>query len=415
MQPLSLSQLLRRIVDHAELSVIGLIAFTLFALWRWRQMIPLIPVLLLGVLALVSSPRFVAYLAPFVGIGWGVVIGLITSNLGGGVVSRRNGGSGSMLRRVVPGSPRFPELRLAKTSVMTAFEYTAVLALFFIWFAPNSARGSIPGPATVGPVFAALQELDTRLPHNSRLWTWWDLGFVILDTTSFGVYHDGAAQYTPQTNFIAASFVYPDQQLMHDVIHFVDHGGNRAINRLATQAENFDTILAGIRQSSRPRLAKPVHVLFTPDMLLKYSSMRRLSPTRPAEQMPEPGIGIQWLACDRIVADVMRCGSNAFDLRTGKITRSDRADAGNNQLRRAVMIESGKILRQREFSVDAQLSVEIIFESGELLAVYLLDEAAFASNMNQMFCLGRYDDTRFEEVFNEFPYARVFRALSVAD
>ena len=41
--------------------------------------------------------------------------------------------------------------------------------------------------------------------------------------------------------------------------------------------------------------------------------------------------------------------------------------------------------------------------------IYLLDEPAFASNLNQMFVLGRFDGALFEEAYNEFPYARAFR------
>ena len=79
------------------------------------------------------------------------------------------------------------------------------------------------------------------------------------------------------------------------------------------------------------------------------------------------------------------------------------------RLRRALTVEGGRVLREREFTGDADLVVEIVLQNSAAKAVYLLDEPAFASNLNQMFMLGRFDATRFEEVFNDFPYARVFR------
>jgi dolichyl-diphosphooligosaccharide--protein glycosyltransferase len=69
-------------------------------------------------------------------------------------------------------------------------------------------------------------------------------------------------------------------------------------------------------------------------------------------------------------------------------------------------------VRQRDYAgnVDnAQLTMEIILASGKMVGIYLLDEPAFESNLNQMFMLGRFDGELFEEVYNNFPYARAFR------
>ena len=72
---------LRQIVQRADLAAIGLVAFAIFAVRRWRAMPALSPILMLGALALLSSRRFILYLAPFVGIGWGVIVFLITRAL----------------------------------------------------------------------------------------------------------------------------------------------------------------------------------------------------------------------------------------------------------------------------------------------------------------------------------------------
>src|SRR6185369_13604658 len=72
---------LKLIVPRAEVAVIGLSTFALFAVWHWRVMAALSPMLLLGALALPSSRRFIPYLAPFVGIGWGVIVSSIARAL----------------------------------------------------------------------------------------------------------------------------------------------------------------------------------------------------------------------------------------------------------------------------------------------------------------------------------------------
>ena len=41
--------------------------------------------------------------------------------------------------------------------------------------------------------------------------------------------------------------------------------------------------------------------------------------------------------------------------------------------------------------------------------IYLMEEAVWASNFNQMYLLGNYNKEVFEEVFHAFPIARLFR------
>jgi dolichyl-diphosphooligosaccharide--protein glycosyltransferase len=38
-----------------------------------------------------------------------------------------------------------------------------------------------------------------------------------------------------------------------------------------------------------------------------------------------------------------------------------------------------------------------------------LSDVVYRSNFNQMYVLGKYDPTRFEEVYDDFPETRTFR------
>jgi len=389
-QRLPWPDVLKRILGRADFVAIGLIAFIPFAVRRWRSMAALAPMLLLALLALVSSRRFIPYLAPFVGIGWGVIVSLLVK----GVLSRLGGST-------------------QRPGVQTAVSFAGAIALFAFAFAPVSGSNFVPRPAIPAPVFGDLQTLGQRLPANSRVWTWWDYGFAIVDTTRFGVYHDGAAQYTPQTNVVAASFVNPDPRVMYDAIAFVDREGNRGIRRLAASASDFDDLLSRMRDERPKPEDVPIYVLYTPDMLLKYPAMRVLAAPRPDATAGPRSAGIRWLDCERIVDDVLHCKGQRLDLRTGlaELIGNEPTRSEPVQLRRAVLVEGGRVLREREYAATAPLTVEIVLHAGTVAAVYLLDEAAFTSNLNQMFVLGRYDNGRFEEAFNDFPYTRVFRVL----
>jgi hypothetical protein len=158
----------------------------------------------------------------------------------------------------------------------------------------------------------------------------------------------------------------------------------------------------------------PIYVLYTSDMLLKYSAMRTLGAIGPAGAPRRSSFGARWLDCARVADETLHCAEQSFDLRTGRVEWRNPASQANPelaQLRRAAIVDGGRVLRQQEYADSAQLNLEIVFESGAVKAVYLLDERAFESNLNQMFVLGRFDATRFEEVRNDAPYARAFRVI----
>jgi undecaprenyl-diphosphooligosaccharide---protein glycotransferase len=411
-QRLTRSDTLKQILPRADMAAIGLSVFALFAAWRWRAMAALSPMVLLGALALLSSRRFIPYLAPFVGIGCGLIISAITRAL----LDRP--GRQSDQSALVPQTSRSGQwLRAARSfsDTPTLVAYIAVVVVFFVWLAPTSGTQVSPRPAIPAPVFRDLQILAKQLPANSRMWTWWDNGFAIVDATGFGVYHDGAAQYTPQTNLIAASFVESDPGAMHRIIGFVDREGNRGIRRLAAAATDLGDLLGRVRRASPPPLDAPVYVLYTPDMLLSYPAMRFLGGWDQRTRSPFGSIGIRWLQCERLVDDNAYCAGRVFDLRTGLIERQSvpSGDTGEwGRLRRAVVVEGGRIVRQRDYADTgggAQFTMEIVLSSGKVAGVYLLDEPAFESNLNQMFVLGRFDGELFEEVYNDVPFARAFR------
>ena len=246
----------------------------------------------------------------------GIIAGLTEGLFGriGGARATENG---------VPGPPTVSRWRRLARSFnepagRTMIAYIAVVAVFIAWLEPISGKRYLPRPAVPAPVFRDLQTLADRLPANARMWTWWDLGFAIVDTTRFGVYHDGAAQYTAQTNVIAATFVHSDPRVMHHLIGFVDREGNRGIHRLAAQSADFDDLTARMVQAAPPGSDVPIYVLFTADMVPKYSSMRYLATPTAAARPVSGAVGIWPLDC-AVIAEQLQCGLGHADLRTGAL------------------------------------------------------------------------------------------------
>lgn len=372
---IALPDLLSRITGHAVSAVIGLLAFAVLAMRAWRALIAFAPLIALGLLALVTSSRFVLYLAPLVGIGWGYLLWLI-------VRKHWQGARGNIIACV------------------------AGIAVFAIGAAPQIFGRAQPAPAIPGQVVEKLQHLKGNLPSGTRLWTWWDLGFALVDITGFGVYHDGSAQYTAQTNLVAASFMTDDPRAMHEIIRYVDREGNLGLRTLMAQSKDFPGLVAKVRAAAGALGPTPVHVLFTPDMLLKYEAMHWLG-TEPAP--PASGPGLDWMNCQHMSEDKLHCGRATVDLAEGVIT--DPA-SGTMRLRRSLVIEDGRVARERDFGgSDSRRTLQVVLHQGRIGAVYVLEESAFRSNLNQMYLLGRYDAALFEPSADAFPFLRAYRVL----
>ena len=69
-------EVLRRVLSNTTLDWIGFLGFFGLAVFKWRMLLPLVPMLALGVLSFQSSNRFIMYLAPFIGIGLGLLLQL---------------------------------------------------------------------------------------------------------------------------------------------------------------------------------------------------------------------------------------------------------------------------------------------------------------------------------------------------
>ena len=67
-------------------------------------------------------------------------------------------------------------------------------------------------PAFTKPVLEGLASLKTTAdPENSVVATWWDYGYASMFFNGLPTFHDGGAQTTPSTHFVATAFLDADQ------------------------------------------------------------------------------------------------------------------------------------------------------------------------------------------------------------
>ncbi|NND67119.1 MAG: hypothetical protein HKN19_05980 [Halioglobus sp.] len=378
-----------RVLHPPELAMLGLAAFIVMALPRWRLMIPLSPLLLLGLLSFYSSQRFVMYLAPFVGLGLGYLVTVILQAL------------------ITPGD-RNTTGSTARSMASNVVPYAGALALFAFWIAPRTAIYLPFTPALPAPIYSALQELGTTLPKQSRLWTWWDTGFMIPYVVGAGVYHDGGAQKSPQTYFVAHSLVHTEQRVLRNIVSFVDAYGNRGIEDAVGTRGSRAAAVAHIARYPGPLRHEPVFVAFTADMIGKYPSLHKIGAWDFLSGAPQTA-GFAELGCTARYGDILDCGELEINLRLGMVGDS-------TGLRKTELIENGRVVQTIEHRESGPGNyLQILIKDTQPYAVYLLNEASYRSNFNQMFLLGRFDEHLFEEVYNRFPAVRVFRVKPAND
>jgi dolichyl-diphosphooligosaccharide--protein glycosyltransferase len=417
-----MDEVFRRILSNITLDWVGFLAFFGLAVFRWRVLLPLVPMLVLGLLSFQSSNRFIMYLAPFIGIGLGWLLHLVvegafyvftqrrkvakktlsaaekTNHSDAKVVTQKRK-EAKELKRQLP-ETEFGDIVLTKVDWWNWFRQGVLylgMAVFFWLISGQTAISFVPGPSIHTGLYATFFEVKKRVPEDAALLTWWDYGYAITDATGLATFHDGSAQFSPKTYFIARGLISADPEELYDITQYLATEGSRGISKNNTSHE---ALLEAVRN---PKLKPwdPIYLFFTSDMTGKYGAISKLGSWDIVKGGSKPR-GYQNLACNKITNEEMNCRGAKIDLKAGKI---------NNQvaIKRMLFIRDGKVLREQEFGHAQGYNLQLLVAGNQIVEVQLIDEVVFKSNYNQMFLLGRYREDLYEETYNAFPFSRLFR------
>jgi undecaprenyl-diphosphooligosaccharide---protein glycotransferase len=394
-------EVLRRVLSNTTLDWIGFVGFFGLAVFKWRVLLPLLPMLALGLLSFQSSNRFIMYLAPFIGIGLGWVLQL---GIEGAFYFWPRVHTENTDKKGAPhlNQPEENELTGKQADVLGAWwvrqgALYLGMGIFFWLISGQTAISFVPGPSIHTGLYATFLEVKRRVPENAALLTWWDYGYAITDANGLATFHDGGSQFSPKTYFIARGLISADQDELYDITQYLATEGNQGIAKNNTSPE---ALLAAVRN---PKLKPwdPIYLFFTADMTGKYGAISKLGSWDIVKGGSNPR-GYQNLACNKITNEEMNCRGAKIDLKAGKI---------NNQvpLKRMVFIRDGKVMREQEFGHAQGYTLQLLVAGQRIVEVQLIDEVIFRSNYNQMFLLGRYREDLYEETYNAFPFSRLFK------
>ena len=278
-----MNEVLRRVLSNTTLDWFGFLGFFGVAIFKWRVLLPLLPMLALGLLSFQSSNRFIMYLAPFIGIGLGWLLQLgvegafyvltqrrkdakkvhsaaeKTNHSHAKVVSQRRKNAKEL-------KTQLPETEFRDT-VLTKVDWwnwvrqgTLYLGMgvFFWLISGQTAIHFVPGPSIHTGLYATFLEVKKRVPEDAALLTWWDYGYAITDTTGLATFHDGGSQTSPKTYFTARGLISHDQDELYDITQYLSTEGNSGISENNTSPE---ALLSAVR-NPKFKPWNPIYLFF---------------------------------------------------------------------------------------------------------------------------------------------------------
>ncbi len=380
LKPLPVMETLARIIDAPTVVTVGLAGFALLAVFHWRRVIALLPILALAGLALVSARRFGMYLAPLPGIGWGVLLA-------------------TYVARITPG-------RAAPLRELAAY---GIAVLGFLLLLDRTGIDAVSRAGISRELVASLQVLKQRLPAESAVLSPWGLGYLVADVAGAATFDDGEAPDPVIQYLHRRAITAGDPEELARIVGFLASHPRNVVHELFDTTPSPERALERIA-GAELRTGDAVHILFT-----KYETRRFPIYFHQGQWDFETHTGptevYEVRSCKRTGENTLHCtmpGARplAVDLERGTIQ-------GLPRLSKCVVIRNGFVEREIDYPHETDIVLQLIEpESDGLRQAYFLRGPTFRSNFNQMFLLGRFDPTVFEEVHNDFPTARAFRILA---
>ncbi|GAB7140948.1 undecaprenyl-diphosphooligosaccharide--protein glycotransferase [Deferribacterales bacterium RsTz2092] len=362
---------------HPVVFFIALAGFVLLCVRNIKQMVPALPIFVMGVMVLFSSMRFVMYLIPFLGAGLGYLINIAADRL--------------PLRNII-----FKRVLGYLAGVMLIAVVAAVPNRSFVFFAQPNV--SIPPQ-----LYRTFNVMRNTLPEGAAVYTWWDFGLAIEAQAKLATFHDGMSQNSLKTWLIARSFI-SEQSTASNIIRYLANNGIKDVLARVDDGESASSIIELAETYAAPLEKHNVYISFTNDMIGKYTSIHYIGSWDVATgKQGYATSGIVGMECIPSGADETRCGNVQVDLAVGMLN-------GKVPLKRIVSVDvrTGNITRSKETGLYSELNFISLNDGGDTVLGYVVPEAEYNTMFVQLFLLGSYDKSRYAEVINMYPWGRVY-------
>lgn len=365
---------------HGSLFLVcaGLLGLGYLYLRHFREMLLVTPLVLLGLWSLSGPIRFAMYLAPFVGVGVGVLIVVI-------------------LRHGVP-------VLKGREPAVSSISVVVMAVLFFSTSGQTSLNWQ-PRPSLSAETTRAMLEIKNLVPQHSAMLSWWDMGYPLMEIGDFATFHDGSLHGGLRTTLIGKALAAQQQQDMVSLLAYLeDHGFESLQQQIDAGQLSADELLALVFNYSGAFQGEHVHILYTEDMIRKFGSITESGMWNFDTRTSDWVFYERW-NCSARMGHLYRCNEGTIDLNRGVLTDG----IVNVPLNAVLSVQNGAVTKRHDFRTDGTHYLQMIYRDHHLYQVQVVDNRLFETNFNQQYVLGNYDPNYFEEIYNNYPVARVFR------
>lgn len=280
----------------------------------------------------------------------------------------------------------------------------AGLTMLVAWV--NSPTHYVPRPSFPKPVLEGFASLKTTAdPDNSIVATWWDYGYASMFFNDLPTFHDGGAQTSPSTYFIARAFLDADQRASIGNLKFLTTKGHKGISA--------QTTVAGLKAqfSEAADAASPdLYIVVTNQMASWMGSISKIGnwdieaskPVTPRGNRNGPILDYERLNC-RLAGypQSLKCGSASFDLEQG-LMKGEPALAG------WAHAKDGTLVRRQSFNHDGHLVLQIV-QTGNRVSAFMMHRQLFESTFNELYHLGQIDHPAISLHYDDYPHIRIYK------
>jgi dolichyl-diphosphooligosaccharide--protein glycosyltransferase len=379
---LGIGEVLKGLFVHPAAAVF---AFALLALMAYRlnkKVVPLTPIFLIGLMAFVSSNRFVMFLAPFMGVAYGFLI--------------------DTLVRLIPEDKKITPI------LKNSAGYIASALLALILLLPANVAGLrafyLVPPSIPTPLYSTFNILRDFLPKDSAIYTWWDFGLAIEAQAHLATFHDGLSQNTPKTWLIARSYLLDQERMSKNIAYIANKGVDELKKTTLKKAENI------VDSYDTPLEKENVYLFFTEDMIAKFGAIHYIGSWDNKTLQANPSI--MQFPCKEAAPDEVDCGSIKIMKSVGLIYTNNSNNKTPIPLKVVAELEGGVLQSERWTDFPNGYYAVLAATGGSVKVAYIMEKSTYESAFVQLFILGKADADRFEEVVNLFPLMRLFKVKS---
>ncbi len=298
-------------------------------------------------------------------------------------------------------------LRALAQQNIPARRQPAVLALaglasfVIVWL--SSPTQFLAAPSFDRQTVNHFSRLKEALPKTGVIASWWDYGYMSMLFNNLATLHDGGAQTTPATYFIANSLLSESQEKAASQLSILANFGKEELIASVNTGMKLPIDSANQRAD--------LYLVLSKDMAKWMPAIARIGhwDIRAGAPLPLSGVKAHYqlyyepLSCAPTNKDyLINCTGRRLDLRTGRF--GDLA-----VLHGAVIATGGVQISSQRFS-GANMPFVLQAETGDKgRGMSLIHKRLFSSVYNQLFYLNRADKRYFTLVYDAYPDIRVFR------